>query len=156
MDEYLSKPVHSNELIQVIAKLLDQQEKTVAKHPPAPEKLIDIDYALTLVGNDTDLLLTSCNAIVKYLPLKMTELNQAVSKKEYQRVTRLAHSIKTTAKSVGNRKLTRIAFAMEQSGNENKVQRAVKLMPFFNLHVQNMLNELEDYILSADQDISLS
>lgn len=158
MDEYLSKPVHSNELIQVISKLLDQQEKTVTKpkHPSAPGKGIDLDYALTLVDNDTDLLLTSCNAIVKYLPLKMTELNQAVSKKEYQRITRLAHSIKTTAKSVGNRKLTRIAFAVEQSGNEKMAQRAVKLMPFFNLHVQNMLNELEDYILNADPDIALS
>ncbi|SDU40671.1 ATP-binding protein [Desulfobacula phenolica] len=156
MDEYLSKPVHSNELIRVISKLLDQQEKAVVKHPAAPEKRIDLDYALTLVGNDTDLLLTSCKAIVKYLPLKMTELNQAVSKKEYQRITRLAHSIKSAAKSVGNRKLTRIAFAMEQSGNENKAQRAVKIMPFFNLHVQKMLNELEDYILSADPDIPLS
>jgi len=158
MDEYLSKPVHSNELIMVISKLLSRQEKEkgLFKNPSFHQKAIDLNYALTLIGNDTELLLTTCKAIIKYLPLKVTELNQAVSKKEYQNVTRLAHSIKAAAKSIGAQKVSEIVFAMDQSGNEKQGQKTLKMIPLFNIHVQEMFNELREYIRSVDRDAPLS
>ncbi|MBU1344295.1 MAG: response regulator [Proteobacteria bacterium] len=156
MDEYLSKPVHSKELIMVISKLLSKQEKQPYKNPSPSKKIIDLDYALSLVDNDTELLLTSCNAIVKYLPLKLTQLNQAVSKKDYPHITRLAHSIKTAAKSVGAQKVSKIAFAIEQSGNEVQEQKIFKMIPPLNIHVQKMIKELKKYIQGSDRDVSIS
>lgn len=148
MDEYLSKPVHSKKLIQTISQLLNKQEKESAlfKKASPPKKMIDINYALTLVGNDTDLLLTSCNAIIKFLPQKLTKLNQAVLGKETQRITRLAHSIKTAAKSVGAKKVAEIALTIEEAGNIDQNPKIAKMIQPLGVHVQKMLDELEEYV----------
>jgi len=154
MDEYLSKPVRSKELTDIISKLMGRQEneRGLFKQGMPGKKAIDLDYALSLIGNDIDLLLTSCNAIIKYLPRKVTELNQAVSKRQYQTVTRLAHSIKTTAKSVGAQKVSKIAFAIEQAGNKKQEQKTLRILSFFNIHVQEMLCAIEEYIRHADSN----
>ncbi len=152
MDEYLSKPVHSEGLLRVISKLLGQQgDETISIKKSLSPRSTNLDYALKLVGNDTELLLTACNAIVKYLPIKMTELNQAVSKRDHQRVARVAHSIKTAAKSVGALKMSEIAFVIEQSGNKKQGQTTLKMIPSLNIQVEQIIDELQEYILDTDQ-----
>ncbi len=158
MDEYLSKPVRSEELSRVILKLLSrpENEKEFLKKLSFSKNGIDLNYALSLVGNDSELLLTMCKAIVKYLPAKVAELNQAVSHGEYQRIARLAHSIKTAAKSVGDQKMSDIAFGIEQSGNQKDEQTTLKKMTTLNIQVKVMLDELREYLLNTGGNVFLS
>lgn len=158
MDDYLSKPVHSTELLKAILTLLGRQEenKGLCNDPSPPSTVIDMGYALTLIDNDPELLLISCQSIVNHLPQKMAELSEAALHRDYDLVTRLTHSIKTVCKSVGAMGVSDIAFTIEQSTGDSQEQTVAALVPVLAVHVQEMLDELRDYIRGAGAKGSLS
>lgn len=150
-DEYVSKPVRTKELLTAIFKLLNKTEDQIEpfNRLPMPEKKIDLEYALKLLDNDPELLLTNCKAIVQYLPVKVADLNQAASEKDYQRIARLAHSIKSAGKSIGAQEMAETAFAIEQSGDAHQEQIVLEKMSSLNIHVAEMLKEVKAYILNT-------
>ena len=154
MDEYVSKPVRTKELLKAISKFLKNQEEQTEQfcNFPLPEEEIDIEYGLKLLDNDTELLLTNCKAILKYLPDKVAELSQAASGQDYQRIARLAHSIKSVAKSMGAQKMAETAFDIEQSGNTEQEQPFLDLIPALNIQAASMLDEVKEYILKCSRN----
>ena len=158
MDEYVTKPVRTNELLNAVSKFLKYEQDQTPECKPVsfPEEEIDLNYALKLLDNDTELLLANCRAIIEYLPGKMDELNQAVSARDYPAVERLAHSIKSAAKSMGAEKMTDTAFEIEQSGNRAQSQPIIEKMPLLNRQTEAMLGAVKNYILSTGRNTPLS
>lgn len=126
MDEYLSKPVRTDALLKMIMNVCD----LVPTEYPQPQ-IIDIPFALALMGHDKHILKEVCLAMIKRFPKDLTQIDKAIAHKDCKTVARIAHSIKSAAKSVGADSLADIASELEKGGRDNNLQRMNALMPEF-------------------------
>lgn len=138
MDEYLSKPVRTDALLKMIRDVCDL---VPTEHPQPPP--IDIPFALALMGNDEHILKEVCRAMIKRFPKDLTVIDEAIANKDYKTIARIAHAIKSAAKSVGADSLTDIAFELEKSGNDNNLQQIITLMPEFRHIAKAVIDELK-------------
>ena len=82
MDEYLTKPIEAKRLLAVIERVLGDRATDSGLSPdgrPGGTGVIDLDYALGLMGGDENILSSGCRVIVDKMPKKLEELRKAVS-----------------------------------------------------------------------------
>ncbi|MDM8523191.1 ATP-binding protein [Desulfococcaceae bacterium HSG8] len=145
MDEYVPKPIDAKELLNAIAHIC--KEKTTQKEKSG---CIDLDYALKLMGGEEKVLMKGCKSVVKNFPKKMDELNRAILQNDSKTVERMAHSIKSAAKSIGAIRAADIAHQMETAGEKKDLEKAGGLMPDFQRHISEVLKALRGYIQHHD------
>lgn len=141
MDGYITKPVQTGRLIQTISQLLSPWTK---HEPQGPAELeyFDPDRALSLADHDDELLLITCQSILTHLPAYLEDLDRSVRQKNHRETARLAHSIKTAAKSIGADKLAGMAFKLEQAGHRHSEKESTRLLIGFKPTALDMLAQV--------------
>jgi PAS domain S-box-containing protein len=150
MDAYITKPVQTGRLIQTISRLISPGMDHAPQELPEPE-YFDPERALSLADHDDDLLLITCRSILTHLPVYLKELDQTISQKRHKETARLAHSIKTAAKSIGADGLAAIAFALEQAGHRQDGKETSRLLKVFKPAALDVLAQLS---LFTDKRVS--
>jgi len=141
MDAYITKPVQTSRLIQTISRLISPGTDHAPQEPSVP-KYFDQERARSLADHDDDLLLITCRSILTHLPVYLEELDRNISQKRHKETTRLAHSIKTAAKSIGADGLAAMAFALEQAGHRQDEKETSRLLNDFKPAALDMLAQL--------------
>jgi len=141
MDEYITKPVQTGRLIQTISRLLSPGADHEFQGLPESE-YFDPDRALSLADHDDELLLITCQSILTHLPVYLEELERTVKQKNHKETSRMAHSIKSAAKSMGADKLADMAFEMEQAGDRQNEQETLRLLDDFKPATLDMLAQV--------------
>lgn len=62
------------------------------------DRLYDLSGLIQFIGTDESALKDLINAFLKYMPDYLHQLSTAVRNKEYEKISRIAHSIKSTVK----------------------------------------------------------
>ncbi|NNF99330.1 MAG: response regulator [Desulfobacteraceae bacterium] len=157
VDDYITKPIDSKILFNTIDQIStkcswNHRESGTVSAPPT----VDLDRALEMMDNNTDILMTACRTILEKLPDQMTILREAVVMGDAGNIKRLAHSVKTTAGSVGADATAEISYSMERLAGKDNITEAANLLPELENHIHHMLAALRTAIASRSSSINPS
>jgi signal transduction histidine kinase/CheY-like chemotaxis protein/HPt (histidine-containing phosphotransfer) domain-containing protein len=139
-DDYLTKPIESEKLESTLVKFLPkdkivyddgtQEEEQVEKEPEKPAA--DEPWMLKLEEIDPAEGLKNCGTIDSYLSIlkvyfesidgNMDNIETAYAEENWKDYTSYVHSLKSTSRTIGAMKLSKLAERMELAGNENDIE----------------------------------
>ena len=133
-DDYISKPVKSEDLEQIIYNYLPDKlicnniEEVIARQslvvPPMEE--FDLEYARKLLGNEEILIDVICE-LFKYLPKVKDKLNTLFDGIENEEILQTycveVHALKSSTASAGALLLSKMARILERSATNKEIDR---------------------------------
>ncbi len=131
MDDYLAKPITSEELARKLRKWLGkelekgEEEKTEEiKTVEEGEPIFDRDGALKRLMGDEDLFKTVSEAFLEDIPGLIKALRESLERGDASTSERQAHSIKGASAGVGGERLRKVAFDMERDAKSGNLDAA--------------------------------
>jgi PAS domain S-box-containing protein len=126
MDEYVSKPVQSAELLKAIEALVPgkAQETAPAAPAPRPSCVFDKAEALDRVGGDAKILAEVAGLFLREGPRLLETIRDSVRRGDAAGLKRSAHSLKGSVGCLGGRGAFTAAQRLEQVGTAEKLDEA--------------------------------
>lgn len=155
MDDYVSKPIRSTELINTIARCLNDSEPEEAisaefVEPPTERSLVDWSAALETTDGDLNLLKVVVNCLLEEWPGLLVELEQGLQSQDCAAVERAAHTLGGTARTLNVRKLIDTAKRLERSAAAARLTELQPLLKSVKNQIDQITMELLAWLNSAD------
>ncbi|AMO54790.1 hypothetical protein GZ77_19450 [Endozoicomonas montiporae] len=161
MDDYLSKPIKSDTMRDMLSHWLMHDENQPESEPELPvvansvpneegadidtdEPLVDIDTFNTLKEIMEEAFSSLLDSYFEDAPNLLEELKQAAKAADLEVVIRAAHTLKSSSGNLGATQLAGIASQIEVLGKEGKLQEACRLIP-------NLEQSLEKTLVTCRQ-----
>jgi PAS domain S-box-containing protein len=133
MDDYLAKPVHKEELAEMIGKwvnhIIPPKNYAQEKDSPVNTDLYDERSMLERMDNDHDFVRTILDESAKELPKYLDELRELCKGNDSASIRRQAHTIKGMAANICTELLREISFRIETAAKDNDLESARTLLP---------------------------
>jgi two-component system sensor histidine kinase/response regulator len=151
MDDYVSKPIEPQELLNAIKKWVvtsDQEETTPEqnrsqKEPPFDDPIVEIDKVLReRFGGDIEFFAGILREFLGHLPRQLENLARAIEKTDHKIVETEAHSLKGAAGNLGAKRLSEFCYDLERMGRKSDLSCAAESLE--NVRVE--LKRVEEYI----------
>jgi CheY-like chemotaxis protein len=115
MDGYLSKPLHVQELLNSIERLCPVPQSRPAAETAADERtqLLDTDETLRRLGGDRELLRELADVMFDAYPMQLSELRDAIVRRDRASMRRTAHTLKGELASFGAHGASAAAWRLE-------------------------------------------
>lgn len=130
MDEYLSKPVNPEEIIEVINKTLYPLEsKKFTKQAvdrTINQTVFDRNSLLDRLLGDDDLVDTILEQFLGDIPKQLNSLNNALLNEDFSAINLIGHTIKGASANVGAFALQDAAFMVEKAGDNSDITESRK------------------------------
>jgi signal transduction histidine kinase/CheY-like chemotaxis protein/HPt (histidine-containing phosphotransfer) domain-containing protein len=128
MDDYISKPIDTQSLIDMIEKWLfetntAQKEKTVFD-PAPPENIFDKNLLVDRLMGDVEIAEEILDAFMADAPRQITVIKKALADQDVTMIKHQAHTLKGAAGNIGAFALQEAAFQMEQAGEAKDLGKA--------------------------------
>ena len=150
MDGYLTKPLQSEQLFQLLETLLPAPVATLLPtsavapenrpHMGAEDAGVDLQAALARLRGDKEMLEEIIGLFFTEMPMLLSALREAVSRRDGPAIARAAHSLKGTASSFGAPAACEAALKVETIGRSGEM-----------LHAERACVELEREIAHLTQ-----
>src|SRR5262249_43819695 len=123
MDGYLSKPIRSKDLIDVV----EGNDKSTPEPPSSRGKNLGTHSAeegalLDRVDGNLDIAIELASAFLEESPKLLDDLFRAVSKKDAKTMNYAAHALKGSLANFGAQDAVDLAFTLEKLGKAGQVQ----------------------------------
>jgi len=145
MDDYISKPIKSRILYEVIDKNINNQsckvkdtsfhdnQKYVCPKPENKKKLskddpIDIEEALEIMNGNEDLLNAIYAQFQKTSPEAIEDLHASIKAGRGNQLSKTAHKFKGSLKNLAAQKASKLAFQLEVLGKEKDFKRSAEVL----------------------------
>ncbi len=145
MDDYISKPIKSSELLEIMEKWLAPKkvdtDKTILK------KILDIDNALRRLDNDLDLFKELINIFIEDTFVRISELKSAINHGDISTLERTAHTIKGSASNIGAIEISKAAKSLEFMAKDKEIDKAndyIKELEEAYFRLKDYFNSLSD------------
>jgi signal transduction histidine kinase/DNA-binding response OmpR family regulator len=115
MNDYVSKPVHTEQLLGAIAKWTERADAADGADSP-----VDMEDALGRVSGDAEVWLEVAGIFLEDTPNRLDKIEAAVEAGDAETVQKEAHSIKGAAANVGAKPLLGAASELEAAGRESR------------------------------------
>ena len=131
MDDYLSKPIDSDKVIQMLVKWLPDEDANTdvnaANKCLDSSELVTFDYddMASRLMNDSALMESVAESFFQDLDARIIELKVSIQDNNFAQVTSIMHQIKGASANVGGKALSALALEMEtdsKSGNIVNIQ----------------------------------
>jgi HPt (histidine-containing phosphotransfer) domain-containing protein len=110
------------------------------------KKLIDLSYLAQTTSNDKEFMLEMIDIFIKQTPIELENLQKSTHRKDWETVSRIAHTLKSNMKLMGAHTLREYLVKLEITA-KNGTQEA--LLSDLSTHVlglsKQVINELKDY-----------
>jgi PAS domain S-box-containing protein len=126
MDAYLSKPVHTQQLLDVIELLTGSRGETPLEPPPSPgakDEVLDKKAILAAFEGDEDLIREVIGLFLQECPQQMAAIRSAVEDRDAQKIFRAAHSLKGSLSNFAAAGAFQSAQYLEKLGREGDVSK---------------------------------
>ena len=146
MDEYISKPIQSEELVRVVklfantngASKLGTSARS-ATRPPFERK-----KALAQLDGAEQVLQEVISMFLEDAPRRMEQIHLAIQKRDGSRLQNSAHALKGAAGCLAAQPVAAAARALEANGRERDFVSAEESLIFLDLEMQRLLRTLRD------------
>jgi CheY-like chemotaxis protein/HPt (histidine-containing phosphotransfer) domain-containing protein len=132
MDDYISKPVQPQALVETIGRWLGERSAVEAQAPSAggsdDKEVFDQQELLDRLGGDEEIFREIVATFLEDAPLQVEKLKQALREGNAAWVERQAHSLKGSAMNMAGKALQTVALEMEVAGKEGNLGRAGSLV----------------------------
>jgi PAS domain S-box-containing protein len=169
MDDYLSKPIRSQQLAAALQHWTRPRPATnvLETTPPVPASPItspiqdsptvmshttvsidpgfDADDLLDRMMGSDDLARRVVSMFVKDTPHQLAALAKAIQEANHQNARLIAHSIKGSAANIGGQSLCRVAGQMEKLGEAGDLAAVEGMMPVLTANFDALLPLLEEF-----------
>jgi len=170
MDDYISKPIDPNSMLNILRRWLPgsvvkeasaPKEVTVAAglspfaaQEENPENLpvFDLKQAMWVTGGKMRMFKRVTAVFLQHMPDRIQELSIAVSHADISEVNRLAHSIHGATASVGGKRLCQAAQKLEYQAHEGNLDDAQTLFEA----IEREFTQLQDVLQQFDWEQDLS
>ncbi|MCZ8284147.1 MAG: ATP-binding protein, partial [Bacteroidia bacterium] len=132
MNDYISKPFKEEELYQVLRKYLPEDlPAPVENQKRVPAEKLDLSDLYEMAKGNKTFMREMSEMFVAQNPGDMAELEKAVADDDYERISDVAHRMKTSVGFMGLKALMQPLNEIEQLGKEKKNPDAIRerLMP---------------------------
>ena len=136
MDEYISKPIAADELLQLIDRMniapaaisppredsaAEDTSGNIREREEVDAQLFDPAKALSRLGGDTELLKELIGVFLEDLPTQMQAIEAAISGADADGLRRAAHSLKGAVGNFAAETTRQEALALEQLGSDGRL-----------------------------------
>ncbi|HVK04054.1 MAG TPA: response regulator [Armatimonadaceae bacterium] len=154
MDDYISKPLQPRELLALVGKMLPDpetagdgasaaaaEERTAESDTPA----FDLDEALKRAGGDRELLRELVDILLADLPARVSQIREAVTRRDAPAVRSAAHALKGGVGSFSARRAAAALQEMETAGEGGDLSRAEAALAGVEREVVRLQGALESW-----------
>ena len=167
MDDYVSKPIRTEELFAALARVNSPDEqpgaavaasataKTNEDTPStdtATASLIDWEAALKIVGGDRSLLDSVIEAVLEEGPQLLEQLTQAIAEQDSPIIRRAAHTIKGSMRTFRSEPVIQLAQQIEELGSAESLDGIQPLYDDLSVVLNQALDELRDSLVHNGED----
>jgi CheY-like chemotaxis protein/HPt (histidine-containing phosphotransfer) domain-containing protein len=126
MDGYVAKPIRPQELFEAIEGLLPARAKSepAASAPPSPDAVFDHAEALRHAAGDPELLRELVQVFLDSCPRQLSDLREAITRRDSQTVRREAHRLKGELNTFGAKAAGAVALRLETMGRAGELDQA--------------------------------
>lgn len=132
MNDYISKPVTSDELSKMIKRWISNKEpnRTTKMEPIPSDKnnLFDREGSLSRLGGDEELLKEILALFLEDAPRQIETLKEALERGDSAMVRHQAHTLKGSSGSVGAIAIEKVAMEMQEAGKTGNLNMAASLL----------------------------
>ena len=163
--EYLSKPIDTERLGEVLSKWIPAGKKEdVIEEVESSENVVaeddeenlhnllrqieDVDYgkAMTLCGNSEDILISVIEVYVKSYPQIKERIDKTYAEEDLKNYAIEVHGVKSSSRSVGNDVLGEIAYRLEIESKDGNISYVKENHDEFYNKYEQFVNELKEII----------
>ncbi|OIQ49741.1 Aerobic respiration control sensor protein ArcB [Pseudodesulfovibrio hydrargyri] len=149
MDDYIAKPIKMRDFYNTIARVTNlphkaPEPKSETRAPVPSGKPFDRESALEMLGGKEALLHRMDEIFLRDVPGELRELAGHFAGRDWKNAKRMAHSIKSSARTIGAQRLGAIAEQMEYLCRQQDVASAEKELKILESDVRSALDYLTD------------
>ena len=139
MNDYITKPIIAKQLIEAIDRLLNIEEKKVLlkEEKQMDSKIFDFEHLDKISMGDTSFQKDILSTYIEDVEKRAQKLETLFIEKDFQKLTKEAHTVKGASYSVGAVKIGDEALAIEISSKHNDVDN-------LNLRIKNLKNAVSE------------
>lgn len=157
MNEHIPKPIDIDRLVGILSKWLEMPpeardanvtEQSHAEEPDNPQ-IFDESALLERLFGEDELVQKIVDMYIHDAPLKITQLDDALSAGDFDAIAQAAHAIKGAALSISAGQVAEVAEAIERAGwakDQNTIDEQAALLKPAN---QRLMTVLADYMARA-------
>ncbi len=95
MNDYVSKPFNSTDLINKIVRLLKKDKSTIV------QRICNLDYLRNQSPNKPEFVKKMIHLLLKHLPISMVEMNEFLKSESWQELGEIAHKLRPSLTLIG-------------------------------------------------------
>ena len=129
MDAYVSKPLHAQELLEVIERMVPAAtaaETGSLDEVEAPVSVFDRNMALARFGKDRELLQEIVVLFLDEAPRLLSEIRASITRRDANALERAAHTLKGAVGNFGARSAFEAALRLEVMGRDGDFAKAAE------------------------------
>ncbi|WP_437223573.1 Hpt domain-containing protein [Planctomicrobium sp. SH661] len=119
----------------------------VERRPGEPDLVINLSPAMARLGQDEGLLRELATFYIEDVPPLMQNLEEGIQARDFELITRSAHSLKGLSANFEALSTVAAAQAMESHGRHQNLESAKELLPTLRDHVQRVFAALQSDVL---------
>ena len=147
MDEYISKPIRVQQLLDKFASVVGSGGGSSQQDPkPFEEDLVDWEAALAHAAGDEELLKQLVQTSVNELPLLSAGVYQAIQEQDCDALREAAHALKGSVLFLGVASLPDCGQSLEDLAAKGDIDSAEQVSQELESHIKGLLLQLEDYL----------
>lgn len=148
MSGYLSKPIRTNELDDILVQLFADQSSSQKRQSDQPkdDAVIDWAQALSHVDGDKELLRVVAEAMLQEFTEFLETLSRCIAAGDASTVQRISHTMKGALRTLGAHFPATLAQQLETIGAANDLSSAPEVLHDFQKQIQKVMRELVAFL----------
>jgi HPt (histidine-containing phosphotransfer) domain-containing protein len=148
MDEYVSKPVRTEQLFEAISRVLPPARLQAGDAPPPVPvaAMINWSAAFDTVQGDQELLRLVAEAFLEECPQLVGQLRGAIAARDCPVVRRAAHTVKGSLRTFAADEPIQLAARIEEMGRTESLDAAPETFDTLAKKLDSIMTELTEFV----------
>ncbi len=162
MDDYISKPIHAQQLYEVISRMTGRGKETepasvfrvadFTRPAEADEALADLDTALERLGGDQQLLESVIRMFLEECPSMMANLRVAVLHRDAKSLELAGHMLRGSIAHLGAATACELAFKLELMGKDGNLAESEAVTTALEAELECVIATVTGFLCEPDNE----